>query len=295
MRKGILFLIAGVLLALAGCAAQSSEPTGPYMIYCRSNLDYSGGGDAVCAVPVDAEGENTERVASDLLQKMLREEGEDHYSAIPADTRVLDVRIADGQAVVNLSEEYGSLSGVDLTLADYCITLTLCQLGGVDRVSVLVEGEPLPYRDSQSFTSSDALLSWMDQEFRTLRVRLFYCDAGTGALASETRILQLYEGQTKAAAVLEALLAGPESEGLVSPLPEGLTVEYVRADEGVCYVNFSAEFLENIPESIHAQEAMINVVVKSLRSISDIQAVQIAVEGETVDYYGAIDISGPLR
>ena len=110
----------------------------------------------------------------------------------------------------------------------------------------------------------------------------------------ESRTLQLYEGQTKAAAVLEALLYCPEDESLTAVLPENTEVMSIRVDEGICYVNLSKDFLENMPESLQQQENVVYSLVKSLCSLSDIQAVQIAVEGETLEYYGGIDVSVPL-
>ena len=166
----------------------------------------------------------------------------------------MDVTIDGGVAVVNLSAEYTRLSGMDLTLADACIALTLSQLPEVERVSVLAQGQALPYRERQSMTAEDLLLSWMDNEARTLRARLYFYSAATGELAAETRTLQLAEGQTRAEAVLSALLSGPETEALLPLLPEGVQVRSVRMDEGICYVTFSEDFLKNVPQTIQEQE-----------------------------------------
>ena len=63
--------------------------------------------------------------------------------------------LTDGVCEVDLSEHYGGLSGADLTVADYCIALTLCQVEGVEAVSILVEGVPISYRDHQRMTAED--------------------------------------------------------------------------------------------------------------------------------------------
>ena len=59
--------------------------------------------------------------------------------------------------MIDLSEAYGGLSGADLTLADGCIVLTLCQLSEVERVYLTVEGRPRPFRD-QLLSAADFLL-----------------------------------------------------------------------------------------------------------------------------------------
>lgn len=84
-------------------------------------------------------------------------QSEELTSPFPAGTALRGSRVEDGTAYVDLSEAYGGLSGAELTLADACVVLTLCQLDGVDRVYITVEGEPRPYRD-QVLSPDDFLL-----------------------------------------------------------------------------------------------------------------------------------------
>lgn len=77
--------------------------------------------------------------------------------AFPQGTEVRSWRLEGETALVDLSEAYGGLSGADLTLADGCIVLTLCQLPEVERVYLTVEGRPRPFRD-QMLQASDFLL-----------------------------------------------------------------------------------------------------------------------------------------
>lgn len=78
-------------------------------------------------------------------------------SPFPGGTALKSLRIEGDLALVDLSEAYGGLSGVDLSLADGCIVLTLCQLTGIERVYLTVESGPRPFRD-QVLSPSDFLL-----------------------------------------------------------------------------------------------------------------------------------------
>lgn len=283
------------MLLLAGCAGGSEPNAAEYTIYCRAELSQSAGSDALYALHTTAEGETQARLASDLLRKLIAAAGDGYDSPVPEGTKIRNIRVENGLALVNFSAEYEMLSGAELTLADACITLTLCQLTGVERVSILVEGKILPYREKQILSVSDFLVSTDSDEVRRVRVHLYFQSEETGELLPETQILQLYEGQTQCAAVLEALWNGPESDGLCSVLPEGLEVLGARVEENVCYVNLPKEFLESAPQSRQAQENVIYSLVKSLCSVSDIQTVQFVVEGEAPGYYGGIDLSAPLR
>ena len=294
MKRFGCLLLCALLICAVGCAKKEDGLQTIYAVYCKANMDYAGGKDSVYVLKSEVEGENCERIASTLLQKMIEAQGDRYKSPMPIGTSVLNVKIEGDLATVNLSEEYADLSGIDLTMADSCITLTLCQIGTVERVQILVEGNPLPYRDRQIISDANVLLSHMDDEMRLLRVRLYFLDTDTNELSSEIRKIQMYEGQSKAEALLEALLAGPGSAELTTVIPKSVEIRSVQVDAGICYVNLSKKFIENIPDSMQEQQIVIYSLVKSLCSVSDVEAVQIAVEGETISYYGSVDISSPL-
>ena len=52
-------------------------------------------------------------------------------SPIPASTRLLACQVSAGAAWVDFSSAYGQLSGMELTIADYCVTLSLSQIVGI--------------------------------------------------------------------------------------------------------------------------------------------------------------------
>ena len=79
-------------------------------------------------------------------------------------------------AKVDLSSNYRSLSGVALTLADYAITLTLTQLPQIAIVSITVRGQDLAYRDTQTFTARDVLLSSNEDVIGTVPATLYFLD-----------------------------------------------------------------------------------------------------------------------
>lgn len=53
--------------------------------------------------------------------------------------------------------------GIGLTLADYCLTFTLCQLEEVERVSITVSGRTISYRYRQELDPSQAVLSGVEE------------------------------------------------------------------------------------------------------------------------------------
>ena len=253
MKKLPLFILAllAALVAFASCAksAQEDEESG-YALYFLSDLDASGGGDAIAASSVrftPDETMSTEDCVRTLMELLLA--GPDEaalHSPIPEGTALRSLKVSGRRAEIDLSAQYARLSGIDLSLADYCITLTLSQLPNVNAVSITANGSELPYRKTQVLLSADTLLSSRESGLRPITVQLYFLDSETGELRAEQQTLALYEGQTRVNALLEALAQGPEDDSLLSLLPEDFSVVSSRIENGVCYLSIPANV--SLPE-----------------------------------------------
>lgn len=216
-------------------------------------------------------------------------------SLIPEGARVLAWRLEGDLVWVDLSGEYGRLTGLDLTLADYAIVLTLTQLDQVRYVRITVEGKDHRYRSKQVLSRDDVVLSGAEEEPVELTAALCFRRTGGNELGEELRVFRLTENQSAPLSVLQALLAGPQQAGLEALLPEGLEVYSARMETGVCYADFSTALLSGIPATEEEQQLVIRSIVDSLCSLGAVQAVQILVEGEPLTRYGQVDVSKPLN
>ena len=63
-----------------------------------------------------------------------------------------------GVLLVDLSEQYGALADVSLSLADYSIVLTLSQAEGVEEVEITAGGRRVSYRSHQVLSAQEAVL-----------------------------------------------------------------------------------------------------------------------------------------
>ena len=282
MRKLLALLLLAALLP--ACAPQAEPPASDrYILYYAIAPEDAPGGDAVAEVASDisrgAAGE-TAALAERLVTALLSEpEDPGFHSPFPAGTRLRKVTVARGRATVDLTEEYASLSGVDLSVADCCLTLTLTQLAGVYAVRLTANGRELPYRETQLLTAADPLLTGREEPLRPINVALYFLDTGTGALRSQQQTLALYEGQSRVSAVLDALIRGPEGDdSLRALLPGSFTLLGASVEDGICYVNLPA-FL---PLSEAEQPLALESLTQSLRSLSGVEEVRYLVEGEAV-------------
>ena len=299
MKKLPLFILAllAALVAFASCAksAQEDEESG-YALYFLSDLDASGGGDAIAASSVrftPDETMSTEDCVRALMELLLA--GPDEaalHSPIPEGTALRSLKVSGRRAEIDLSAQYARLSGIDLSLADYCITLTLSQLPNVNAVSITANGSELPYRKTQVLLSADTLLSSRESGLRPITVQLYFLDSETGELRAEQQTLALYEGQTRVNALLEALAQGPEDDSLLSLLPEDFSVVSSRIENGVCYLSIPANV--SLPEDEGARALLFGSLEKSILSLSGVDEVQILIEGESgVGPAAAVDAPEP--
>ena len=292
-------LIAAAALCAAGCvSAARRTPEGTTLaVFYAADPKETPGGDILAAaqVPWSEQAERpAQKQAWEAMELLLGKCEEAGFSSpVPEGTRLLSCSVNGSTAVVDLSDEYGQLAGMKLTIADYCITLTLTQIEPIRMVRVLVNGQELLRGHGSTLLAGDALLTSTEDVVRTFAARLYYRDA-EGELSGEDRLLTLYEGESRGAVILSALLAKPESAGLETLLPQGFAALSFRTENGVCLMNLPAADEELLPEAPESQELLLYSIVRSLCSLDDVDAVQIVVDGEMRGTFGAVDISRPL-
>lgn len=287
-----------VLALLSGCAyavsqSQSAAEDAYAFYYMEGDLSASAGGDAIGweeMILPELVGMETVDAAERMMQLLLSgPRSEFLKSPFPNGTQLNDIALEDTHAIVDLTFAYSSLSGIALTIADYCITLTLSQLSGISTVSVTVRGQELAYRDSQTFSGMDVLLTSGEDVVSTVPVTLWFLDEN-GALTGMSRRLDLYEGDTQISALLETLQRGPVERGLTSALPEGFAVLSTRLEDGVCYVNLSSLALQEVPTDTDLQKAL-DAVARSLTSLDAVSQVRYLVDGEFASEYGHVPVA----
>lgn len=288
MKRLSLFLAVILLLTLCACAAGNG--TGDHLSVWLVSHENDAGPE-LRAVSYSGAAE-----LPALMEALLAGSSTDPglKSPLPERTRLLGWSINENLTRVDLSEEYNRLSGVALTIADYCIVLTLAQLESVENIRITVEGKAVAGRTNQVLSASDVVLSGAEEEPVELTAALCFRRIGGNELGEELRVFRLTENQSATLAVLQALLAGPTEPGLQALLPQDVQVYSARVEAGVCYADFSSALLTNVPANWEDQNLVIDSVVKSLQSLGHVQSVQFLLEGEPFQYYGSVNVSQPL-
>ena len=300
MKRVLGLILCAAVLVLLGISVVPDGPdeTETLSLYFPVRKEaLQSGADAITAVRVDWREmrDKTAQEQAEAVMHLLLEGYQDSAFGrlVPGGTRMMSCQVSSSTATVDFSAAYGQLSGIDLTIADYCTALSLVQIPGIYTVRITVNGRELSYRDKNYFRADDVLVTSPEDVVRNLAVQLYF--ANGALLVGEERILTIYEGESQVGAVMEALVEGPVSETLQPILPEGFSVLSARMEGNTCYLNLPQTSVDLMPQDAAAQRQMVTGMVRSLCSIRDVRQVQILVEGERRAHLGAVDISQPLN
>ena len=291
-------LAAGVLalaLLLAGCGRQGTEAAPGTVLYYLADLELAAGGEAIQPVPVelgDLDAMDTQTAAELILEK-LAENGDGYFSPIPPGVTMEGLTFRGRRVYVELSRDYGALEGVDLSLSAFCLTLSLCQLEEIASVGLSAGGTVVTLGRNQVLMEQDAALSGMEDMARTASVSLWFPD-GEGALVREDREVELYEGQTLVEAVAEALAEGPRDRDRNAVFPQGFAIRSAWQEEGICWLSIPAESMALLPESVQAQEMMVQAISWSYFSLDTVRELRVLVDGLETEYFGQVPLA-PYR
>lgn len=199
---------------------------------------------------------------------------------------VLDFELQEGNLILNMDEEYRKLTVPGEVLTRAALVRTLIQVEGVQYVGFMVKGQPLmdslgsPIGMMNADTFVDNAGSQINS-MEQVRIRLYFTDeTGTGLIAVN-RTLVYNTNISLEKLVVEQLVSGPTSmtKGVYPTLNPDTKVLSVTVNDGICYVNLDEAFLTQ-PNNATA-EVVIYSIANSLAELSNINKVQISVNGNT--------------
>lgn len=295
MKKYLLLAMTALLFLVCACVqtAEGEETGTTHPVYFLAPTHTAHGGDAmqsnaeVFHLPDTA---TTEEVARAVVERLLLgSQNGTLVSPFPVDTKLLSLSVRNGRAYVDLSG-ISLLEGIALTLADYCLTLSLTAIEGIDSVSITANGRFLLQQPRKIFFPYDVLLSSEDSVLQQVQVLLYFLNPD-GVLTSEKRMLDIYEGETQSAVLLTALLAGPKNSELLRVIPEDFTISSIKTEDGVCVIHLPMQTLQTLPSDEYTQNLILWSLAESLYSLDYIHEIRLLVDGEELEYFGSVPVS----
>ena len=107
---------------------------------------------------------------------------------------------------------------------------------------------------------------------------LYFADESGTLLVPERReVIHDINTSSMEQLIVEQLIEGPQREGHLRVLPEGLKVLNLTVNDSVCYINFDAAFLDGVADV--SEYVPIYAIVNSLTELTTVTRVRILVNG----------------
>lgn len=280
MKRIIALLLAGLLLLCSGCSGLYESGKIKMEFYYRVFSDPPSG---------SALASESKYVDSQAVPVIMEALLEGPYKSgmmrtFPENVRLRSYAMNEGILTLDLSEAFGTLSGYDLMLAQYCIVLTMTQLEDVDGISITVDGEKVPGGAAGILTPTNVLLSGETQDPYTINSQLYFPIREGEGLGVEYRMIMVNSmdavGQSQG--VLNELIAGPREAELSPCLGSGM-IAVSSVQGSVCTVTIDEEMLGNLISDEATIERKLYSIVNSLTELDAIDKVVFLLHGELID------------
>lgn len=275
------FLISLCLAVLAACGQETNVKENIYKIYYVSNSETK-----IDFKEHEMEAVSEEEQLMELLDCLAVIPDKLEYKApFAMGFQLLNVEFKDGTVFLNVDAAYKNLPATTEVLVRAAIVNTLTQLQNVRYVSMTVEGE-------QMYDNAGELVGWMNAEqfiynenkeintYELTRIKLYFPNETGDKLIAAYREKHYSTNISLERFVVEELIAGPSGqvEGLYPSINPSTKILGVMTKDGICYVNLDANFLtvvNNVPT-----ELAVYSIVNSLAELSNVNKVQILIDGE---------------
>lgn len=232
-----------------------------------------------------------EELTMQLLEQLLTPPtGTTLRSALPDGTRFLSVTVANGLCTVDVSREFESrrfyaMSAQCLSLLSVVNTLTA--LEEIDRVEFTVEGDLLIRYGSLSITAplvrDERCVGPVRTGLGEIEGILYLVHGSRGQLVAIPARLRPSPSTTLPELVIQQLLQDPGTNGIRSCISPGTRLLSTRIEEGICYVDLSAEYLDQ-PDQLRWSG---RVIAATVCGLDGIKGVQILVNGSVPSGFDA--------
>ena len=220
---------------------------------------------------------------------------------------LIDYNLSDGQLQLNFDSKYKDQEIITEILVRAAIVRTLSQVKEVQYVSFLVESEPLSDASGTvvGVMSADNFIDNAGNEINTYekaRIRLYFANEEGNGLTVVTRTKVYSSNIPMEKLIVEEIIKGPDPNdsgsagaGKAYPVANPDTkVLSVAVRDGICYVNLDSSFVNQIYNV--TPEVTIYAITNSLVELSNVNKVQISINGETnINYRENISLSATFE
>lgn len=225
-----------------------------------------------------------ERLCRLVLQLAMTEPANEEITSVfPQRTTVHAVEISDrGIITVDFSRPYGTLTGIERTVADYCTVLTLFALDSVNGVKIngvviTVEGDG----KGVIMTPDDVVDSTDFMRLRDYEFLIYFPNRNEKVLETDAVLRTLSDAEKPAETIVSILMRGRRSDGSINHIvSENTSFLGLEIRNRICYLNFDEGFFSVSIKNDDGDSLKLYAFVNSLCELSYIDRVQFLINGE---------------
>jgi len=204
---------------------------------------------------------------------------------------------------VDLTTDYLEVSPISEVIFRSAVVWTFTELDWINNVAFFVDNAPLTRLDGDVIglmNRDNVLISPQITMEHVVRktVDLYFVNTPLTGLVAERRTIEIPSNLTVEHVVLQELMRGPTTPGLISLIPpETVIIDvYTESLTMTCYVDLNAAFDSRLSSVTHIRKLAVYSIVNTLIELSgddiDIATVQFLINGERVAGRGAdMDLS----
>lgn len=292
--SGMLLFLLLVLAcgSAAGCAEKEEGETANGKIYYLNDAETQLVGESY-----DMKATFREAQVQEYVEALEKEpEGRGLKKLLPDNVSLLDFSFGEAdQLILNFDANYSTLSGITEILIRAALVKMFCQIDGVDYVEFYVNGIPYVIGEVPvgMMKAEDFIDNTSDGYYtQVANVSVYFANAEGTALRESHRQVSYNGNISMEQLVVEQLIGGPIEEesqaGMYATVPAGTQLNKISTKDGICYVDLSAKFLEK-PDGV-SEEVVLYSLVNSLVELSNVNKVQIRIDGELRKSYQTFEM-----
>ncbi len=230
-----------------------------------------------------------EDAVSEAFLKLKTPESKKYLPAVPADIKLLALSVSDSVCETELSSRYEKLPATTKAAVDACLVKTICSIENIDRVIISCGGVIMG-----DFNENDFLINSPRTYYDVYTVNLYFANAEFDGLQADRETISLSPDTTLEHTVISRLLSPSSSGKLRSAVPEGTRLNDVYVSEGMCVIDLSREFIDNVVHDELHEGIAIYSIVNTMTELPMIDSVKILVDGKEANGYLHHKLSLPL-
>ncbi len=277
MKKRLFSLIFALLLLLSACDFSGSEDNQVNCYFYYPARDTRSSALYAQSVNLDPESLSPEEF---LTRYLSAETPQEAGAVLPVTWSLTDAHLEG--TVLHIAFTGASPLPIYRSISLSCLLQTLLQHPQVESLSVLTPGLGSP----QLLSSEDILLKDTGMEPQEAQVTLYFPDAQRRYLISQTQTVAQGYSTKQAEFILQELLSQSER----GCIPSGTELLSVSVEGGVCTVDLSSAFEQNMASDFASQRMALYAIVNSLTELPEITTVDLWVAGAPLESLGLLDL-----